>query len=249
MPAPTLSPPAFFPIRIEAKSLASQYGGRRLFEGLSFSLSPGSLLSVEGPNGCGKSTLLRSIARGLQFNESAIVRKSVPESSSLDAGSSFHYLAHHNGLKDLFTVTENLHYWALCDESDSQQKARFYFALETFRLGPLQDTLAQMLSSGQKRRLALARLLASSRPLWILDEPSVGLDQDSLMRLEETIAQHRGQGGIVIITTHSPIRLDPTQRLSLPDYKPKQGIFKRPEVTERQKNLAKKRWGDDSPWF
>lgn len=162
-------------------------GGMPVLAGLSFNLMPGQALILRGPNGSGKTTLLRTIA-GLQ---TCVAGK-------IDAGEDqIAYAAHSDGLKAMLSVTENLRFWAEVFGQDNIEPA-----LNAFDLTGLQDRLAGTLSAGQKRRLGLARLLVTGRPIWVLDEPTVSLDAASVALFANAVRTHLGQGGIALIATH-----------------------------------------------
>lgn len=190
---------------ITAENLTCVRGGRVIFSGLDFALASGEALHVAGPNGCGKSSLLRLL--------SGLLR---PVRGAVDCRYRLHYLGHRNAFKSLLSVRENLATWAGAE----RKSAREDLALSCFQLDKLSETPAALLSSGQGRRLALARLMAVDRPLWLLDEPSVGLDKASVAGLEQVIARHREQGGAVILTTHTPLSLPQATVLNLEDYRP-----------------------------
>jgi heme exporter protein A len=185
-----------------ADDLACVRGGRLVFEALGFHLTPGEALVLRGPNGSGKSTLLRllagflrPVAGSLRWGEEEL-SPSAPEHRAR-----LHFVGHADPVKPLLSVEENVRFAsevvggaAAVDE-----------ALRHFALTELAATPARFLSSGQKRRTTLARLLASPRHLWLLDEPGVGLDRANRGRLEEAIARHRAQGGIAILATHGDV--------------------------------------------
>lgn len=183
-------------MRLSVADLASERGGRIIFEGVSFSLGDGDLFTVTGPNGAGKSTLLRIVA-GLLPAASGTISLDV----EIDAppGTLMHYLGHREGLKPALTVRENLVFWRrVADETGLPPLD----ALDRIGLGHIIDTPAAYLSAGQKRRVAIARLLAVKRPIWLLDEPTSALDARSEVRLGEIIAEHIGEGGMVLAATH-----------------------------------------------
>ncbi len=190
---------------ITVENLTCVRRGRVIFSGLDFTLAPGEALHVIGPNGCGKSSLLRVL--------SGLLR---PVRGAVDCRGKLHYLGHLNAFKSLLSVRENLSTWAGAERNAAQED----FALSCFQLDKLSDTPAYLLSSGQGRRLALARLIAVDRPLWLLDEPSVGLDKASVAGLEQVITRHREQGGAVILTTHTPLALPRGTVLNLEDNRP-----------------------------
>ncbi|MDQ6437052.1 heme ABC exporter ATP-binding protein CcmA [Mesorhizobium sp. LHD-90] len=197
-------------MRLIADNLGGERGGEMVFSDVSFGLYEGGALIVTGPNGSGKSTLLRIVA-GLLPVATGVV--------AIEAGEAFptvssacHYLGHQNAMKTALTVEENLHFW------------RDYFgtprlppddALEQVGLGGLGHLPFSVLSTGQKRRAAIARLLVSYRPVWLLDEPTAGLDAASEARFAELMATHRGDGGIVIAATHLPLGLEGAQELRM----------------------------------
>ena len=167
-------------------------GGVPVIEGVSFEVPEGGALILRGPNGIGKTTLLRAIA-GLQ---------PVREGRIEGATERVAYAAHADGLKATLSVVENLRFWArLFGQSDIGP------ALETFDLTALADRAAQNLSAGQKRRLGLARLLVTGRPLWVLDEPTVSLDAEMTARFAEVVAAHLSRGGHALIATHIDLGL------------------------------------------
>ena len=168
-------------------------GGIPVLEGLNFTLEPGRALVLRGPNGVGKTTLLRTVA-GLQPPVSGTV-EAAPESMA--------YAAHSDGLKATLSVRENLHFWA--DVFGTQDVEA---ALDGFRLRELVDRPAGGLSAGQKRRLGLARLLVTGRPIWILDEPTVSLDVDSVALFADAVRAHLAGGGSALIATHIDLGLE-----------------------------------------
>jgi heme exporter protein A len=173
------------------ENLSASRGGFVLFEGVSFSLKPAEALRITGPNGSGKTTLLRCLA--------GLVRADSGSISSLDQ-SSLYYVGHLNAMKPQLTVAENLNFWAAIDGSKSIEAAIIHM-----NLARLVDLPFSVLSSGQKRRVALARLLLSARQIWLLDEPTVGLDAASISLVESLLEQHLFDGGMVIAATHMPL--------------------------------------------
>ena len=146
-----------------------------VLEGLTFRVEAGTALILRGPNGIGKTTLLRAIA-GLQ----------PPLNGSIDAPEdSIAYAAHSDGIKQALTVRENLEFWAAVFGTGDITGALDAFALQPLALRP-----AGALSAGQKRRLGLARLLVSARPIWVLDEPTVSLDVDAVAMFAAAIRAH-----------------------------------------------------------
>lgn len=193
---------------IEVRDLACQRGEQPLFSGISFDVSAGELLWVEGRNGAGKTSLLRILC-GLSPAEAGTVRWQGEDTrgarDSLLQDTLF--LAHANGLKDDLTVAENLRFHARVAgiEADSD---RIDAALRACGLAERRDLAVRYLSQGQRRRAALARLwLAQSRKLWILDEPFAALDAESVQRLAAHLGAHLETGGIAVLTTHQEVPL------------------------------------------
>lgn len=187
-------------VELKADSLACQRGGRTVFTDVNFTLSSGQLLELRGPNGAGKSSLLRLIA-GL--GEAASGRITLTGGSAdLAIGQQAHYAAHQEAIKSPLTVAENLQFWG--DFLGGGDKAA---ALAAFDLEALADYPAALLSAGQKRRLSLARLALVPRLLWLLDEPTVGLDASSLDRLTRLLRGHLSGGGLAVVATHAPLDL------------------------------------------
>lgn len=178
---------------LRADNLTLARGGVPVLTGLSLALAPGQALILRGPNGAGKTTLLRSIA-GLQQ----------PLSGRIEgAQDRIAYAAHADGLKAMLSVTENLTFWArVFGHTDITP------ALDAFDLHGLADRLAGTLSAGQKRRLGLARLLVTGRPVWVLDEPTVSLDTGAVALFAEALRAHLGQGGSALIATHIDLRIE-----------------------------------------
>ena len=184
-------------MRLIGRELACRRGGRLVFSGLSFEVASGEMLILRGPNGAGKTTLLRLIAG---FTPPAagelVLEGGLPD---LSVGQQSHYIAHQNAIKPQLTVMENLRFWSRFHGGCAEH---IYEAIEAMDLAHLSHYAAALLSAGQKRRLALARLLLAKRPIWLLDEPTVGLDAASVARLQGLMERHLDDGGIVIATTH-----------------------------------------------
>lgn len=173
--------------------VAIERGGVCLASGIGLTLGPGQALILRGPNGSGKTTLLRTVA-GLQ----------PPLSGTVQAGpEAVAYAAHSDGIKATLTVTENLTFWAAMFGTRDIRPA-----LDAFALTGLANRPAGALSAGQKRRLGLARLLVTGRPLWVLDEPTVALDAASVALFAKAVTDHLGQGGAALIATHIDLGLD-----------------------------------------
>ena len=199
---------------LEAQDLACLRGERVVFAGLSFRLAPGGALLLVGANGAGKSSLLRLLAGLIPPAEGALLWEGAPALADRAAHARrLRYLSHADALKPALTARENLLFFARLWGGDTDA------ALATLDLAPLAELPARVLSSGQKRRLALARLALASpgapAPLWLLDEPTVGLDTASVARLGALLARHRDGGGMVIAATHLPLPLPGAAELRL----------------------------------
>lgn len=191
---------------ISVSNLTITRGGIPVLEGLSFELSEGEALVLRGPNGVGKTTLLRTVA-GLQPALVGTVNAS-PDS--------FAYAGHADGIKSTLTVTENLTFWARVFGAGGVDAA-----IDAFELHPLRDRPAGFLSAGQKRRLGLARLLVTGRPVWILDEPTVSLDVDAVAMFAEAVRTHLRGGGSALMATHIDLGLNEARILDVAPFRAK----------------------------
>jgi heme exporter protein A len=189
-------------IRVEA--LAISRGGRMLFENLSFAAAPGAYVEVQGSNGSGKTSLLRALAGLLKPHGGRIAFDRVEEPSL-----ALHYVGHANALKREASVREHLRYWAGLFGCASTEDA----APQALELTRVLDLPVRVLSQGQARRLALARLIIAPRPIWLLDEPAAALDDAGKAVLNGLIASHRTSGGIAIVAVHEALGLAPSQTL------------------------------------
>ena len=193
---------------IQVEHLACARGGITVLEGVSFALAQGTALVLRGPNGIGKTTLLRTIA-GLQPAVAGQI--SLPPESIA-------YAAHADGLKATLSVAENLGFWAAVYGTGV---GAVQAAIEAMNLAGLRDRQAANLSAGQKRRLGLARLLVTGRPLWVLDEPTVSLDVASVALFAGVVRRHLAQGGSALIATHIDLGLDEARVLDLAPFRAK----------------------------
>lgn len=205
-----------------AERLACLRGGRLVFTDLSFALPAGGALLLTGPNGAGKSSLLRLAAGLLSPFDGWIGWRAADGTgvSLTDAGGEHRgataYIGFADAVKPTLTVSEDLHFWASVDGVPRPKRAdRVADALRRLDIAMLGDMPGRFLSSGQRRRLSLARLLLQPKALWLLDEPSVGLDRSAIGLLESLIADHRAAGGRVLVATHQPIDLPDATALDL----------------------------------
>ncbi len=195
---------------LEARDLACWRGERAVFAGLSFTLAPGSAMLLTGPNGAGKSSLLRLLAGLLPPAEGRLLWEGEDAFADRAAHARrLRYLGHGDALKPALTARENLDFYARLWGGEAA------LALAALGLAALADLPARVLSSGQKRRLALARLALAPASLWLLDEPTVGLDAASVARLGGLFAAHRERGGIILAATHLPLPLQGAGELAL----------------------------------
>jgi heme exporter protein A len=190
---------------LEADNLECVRGERRLFSGVGFRLEAGELLYLQGKNGAGKTSLLRMLI-GLLPPEAGEIRWQGKPIGSDDFRADLCYLGHLNAIKEELTPLENLLAAArLADTVLSEDDA--LDALEQVGLAGREDLACKYLSQGQKRRVALARLVTEKRPLWILDEPFVALDVAAVDWLAGIISGHLQRGGLAVMTTHQLVSI------------------------------------------
>ena len=212
---------------LEAKSLACERGGRPIFKDLSFAVHSGEVVELRGPNGAGKSSLLRllaglnkPVAGSLSLTNSTSV---IPAKAGISVtvenadarfrghddtiGEIAHYIGHQEAVKSALTVKKNLEFWSGFQGGTAN--------LAPLKLQHLADDEARLISEGQRRRLSLSRLVSVKRPVWLLDEPTVGLDQTALADLRGVIEMHLAEGGLVIVATHADLGLAKTRILKL----------------------------------
>lgn len=192
---------AFSPdLRLEARGLTIRRGFRLLFEGLDLDLLAGEIVQLSGPNGAGKSTLMRILAGFSRADAGTIRWPGAPEEAEIT--SLFHYHGHREALREALTPWENLAFAAglLGGGTEAIRPA-----LEKLGAGALADLPVQVLSAGQRRRVALARLLVAPRPVWLLDEPLAALDLEGQGLVGRLLADHRAQGGMALVATHQPL--------------------------------------------
>ena len=198
--------------RFEAHEVACIRGERPVFSRVSFRLEQGGALTLMGPNGAGKSSLLRILAGLLRPAGGTLAWDGTPLDEDWPAHRRrLHYVGHLDAVKPALTVSETLDGWARLRGAACAAPG----ALEALGIEALADVPGRYLSAGQRRRLALARLIATPAPLWLLDEPTVTLDANAAARVAAMIARHRAEGGMAVVATHGEIALDAAQRLDL----------------------------------
>ena len=199
------SPPTYSSCMLEARHLDCVRGERLLFKALSFRLTEGELLNLQGKNGSGKTSLLRMLCGLLPPAAGEICWK---DQSITRLGEDYRrelcFLGHHNAIKEELTPLENLKASAqLADAALDEDRA--LDALETLGLAGREDLACRYLSQGQKRRVALARLVNERKALWLLDEPFVALDAAAVELVAGIIGAHLQRGGLAVLTTHQPV--------------------------------------------
>lgn len=181
-------------------NLACRRGQRLLFDGVSARVAPGGALLLTGPNGAGKSSLLRLLAGLLR-----------PEAGSVSGGGRRAFAGHEVALKPRQTLGAELAHWARLDGGQQRLPA----ALAAMNLSALAEVPCRHLSSGQKRRAAIARVIAAGADCWLLDEPTAGLDAASAGLLAAAMGQHRAAGGLIVAAVHGDIGLADAAELRL----------------------------------
>jgi len=182
-------------------------GGFVIFEDVSFDALPGEVILLRGPNGAGKSTCLSALYGALPPGEGII--DILLDDEDRSPRELIHVVGHLPGVKATLTVRENLEFWATLFGGETDVNA----AIDSAGLHPIADSDASILSAGQTRRLALARLLVAPRPIWLLDEPTAALDKQGEGWVGELIADHAGAGGIVVAATHLDIPNVPENKI------------------------------------
>jgi heme exporter protein A len=199
-------------MRLSAWDLTIERGGRRLIAGLSFAADEGASLIVTGPNGAGKSTLLRALCGFLPVEAGGFALEGGDPERTV--GEQAHYLGHADGVKAALTAGENLAFAAAMLGGRSARAAQ-EAALSRVGLAHAIDFPARLLSAGQRRRVALARLLIADRALWLLDEPATALDAAAQAALLAIMQAHLSGGGIIVAAAHAPLGLEGAQEVKL----------------------------------
>ena len=198
-------------MRLLGREVSCLRGGREIFSGLNFEANSGEAIAVVGPNGSGKTSLLRLIAGVLAPSGGSITLQGGEKELTLPEQS--HYLGHRDALKPSLSVAENLNFWrdflggAISDPAES---------LAVVELDHAARLPAAFLSAGQRRRLSIARLLTVQRPVWLLDEPTNGLDTAGQKLFANLMGDHLARGGLIIAATHTPLGV-PARNLRIGD--------------------------------
>ena len=195
-------------LRIE--NLSCVRSAREVFRDISFELNSGESLQITGLNGSGKTSLLRIIAGLIQHQTGKIDFSACNDDQKI---SQFcHYFGHTDAIKPQLTVSENLTFWQSIMGNQSESVAN---SLKILGLSQLENISASYLSAGQRKRLALARLLVNQRSIWLLDEPLNSLDVNAITILNQMMENHISAGGILLAATHSPLKLTNSKELKL----------------------------------
>ncbi|MGI9520036.1 MAG: heme ABC exporter ATP-binding protein CcmA [Hyphomicrobiaceae bacterium] len=196
-------------LSLEVDGLTVDRGGRRVLEDVCFTATATIGLKLTGPNGIGKTTLLRTLA-GYQPMSAGAIRL-LGGDLEKERGEQVHYVGHADALKSALTVRENLEFWSRYLGTGASVDTALY----EFRLSPLASIPVVYLSAGQRRRVALARLRVSARPVWLLDEPTVALDEVSQSLLMTACNAHLRGGGLIVAATHQSLAFDQSAELRL----------------------------------
>ena len=200
-------------MRLVADGLGGERGGTELFSGITFVLKPGEGMAVTGPNGAGKTTLLRVLAGLLRQSSGSVA---ILDDNGLPVPDALHFLGPLNAMKDQLTAAENLAFWqGFLPSCDGTKMMSANEALEAVRLPHVSDIPFGYLSTGQKRRVAIARLLCVHRPVWLVDEPTSGLDKASEQLFAALASSHLKSGGILVAATHLPLGIDGLKSLHI----------------------------------
>lgn len=199
----------FPPFALGAEALACRRGGRLIFDGLSFRLANGEAIALTGRNGAGKSSLIAMLCGRLRPEAGAIRLEGFDDAPLAEAA---HLVGHRDGLKSALTAAENLRFAQDVLGAPGLNPAEALAAVGLPHVGALP---VGYLSAGQRRRVALARLLVSARPLWLLDEPLAALDAASQSMLAGLMQAHLAAGGAILAATHGPLGLDGARELRI----------------------------------
>ncbi len=194
---------------LELNGLGVSRGGRRLFSDLSLSLKAGNACALTGANGTGKTSLLRAVAGLVTLDAGTVGFIGMDPAQARAEG--LHLIGHQDGLKPGRTTREELDFWSLWSGGS---EAQVQSAIKALELKSLLDLEVRRLSAGQRKRVALARLLAAPRPLWLLDEPLSPLDAAWRLRFGTMMGEHLAGGGMILAAVHDPLPI-PSQALEI----------------------------------
>jgi heme exporter protein A len=201
---------------LRADNLTYEINDKLILDGISFSVSSGQILFIEGSNGSGKTTLLRILSGLMQTDEGSVSwNGNNIEEERIEYNLQMTYLGHNTGVKAELSTLENIQFFSAL--SGLEKNCDPVKAMNWVGLKPYQDTPGRHLSYGQQRRIALTRLLMEPSKLWILDEPFAGLDVKMIDNLRTRFIEHVNNGGLLILTSHQPIEFEQvnTQRIQL----------------------------------
>ncbi|WP_297323538.1 heme ABC exporter ATP-binding protein CcmA [uncultured Bartonella sp.] len=202
-------------MQISAFDLSAKRGEDTLFQHLDFTLHSTELMTITGPNGIGKSTLLRIIAGFLAPDKGQVVMQE--GQSDFPVALACHYLGSQNAMKTHLSVLQNLEFWEKFDNAPLLSPQQ---ALDQVELSGIEQLPFGVLSTGQKRRVAIARLLLSYQSLWILDEPTSGLDKQASAIFSKIMHDHLERSGMIIAATHLPLGIEENCNILLDNYLP-----------------------------
>lgn len=206
---------------LSVHDLACRRGGRLVFEGLSFELKAGDFLHLKGANGSGKTTLLRLLAGFLVPKKGEVrLAGNVLGPSEIPETRAFIYSGHQHGLKPVLTLRENSSAYYQLMTGHHLPDETLYNAADQFGLSSLVDLPVRFFSSGQTHRCSLLRFALLDRPVWLMDEPTVGLDSENRQRLNDLMSLHLNRGGMIIAASHDPLDIT-GKMIEMVDFAPK----------------------------